>query len=76
MQILNHSKGIRSICIQIGITRKGFEAFECKYEQFERDLKHSKGIHCIRIQIRTIRKRLRKQIGSIQKGFEALEGKH
>ena len=73
MQILNHSKGIRSICIQIGITRKGFEAFECKFEQFERDLKR---IHCIRIQIRTIRKRLRKQIGSIQKGFEALEGKH
>ena len=33
-----HSKGIRSIRMQI---RKGFEAFQCKFEPFKRDSKHS-----------------------------------
>ena len=44
--------------------QKGFEAFECKFEQLERDSKHSnpnsnrlKGIRKIQIQIWTIRKR-------------------
>ena len=49
----------------------GFEAFECKFEAFERDSKRSnansiptKGILSIRMQIRTIRK-----------GLEAFESK-
>ena len=33
----NHSKGIQSIQIQIQTIRKGFESFEWKFEQFERD---------------------------------------
>ena len=48
-----------------------FEAFECKFEPFERDSKHpnsnlndSKGIQSIRMQIQTI-----------QNGFEAFECK-
>ena len=51
--------------MQIRTIRKGFEAFEWKFEPFERDSKHSnpnsnrtKGIRSIRIQIRTIRKGL------------------
>ena len=51
--ISNHSKGIGSVRIQI---RKGFEAFECKFEQFERDTKDSNVIRSVRMQIRTIRK--------------------
>ena len=56
----NHSKGIRSIRMQIRTTRKGFKAFECKFEPLERDSKHSnansnhsKGIRSIRMQILT-----------------------
>ena len=63
MQYSSHSKGIGSIRIQIRTIRNGFEAFECKFEPFQRDLKgsnsnsnHSKGIRSIRMQIRTIRK--------------------
>ena len=77
-EISNHSKGIRSIRIEIWITRKGFEEFECKFEKFEKDAKHlnanpkhpnansnrSKGIRSIRMQMRTNRK-----------GFEAFECK-
>ena len=33
----NHSKGIRSILIQILTIRKGLEAFEIKFEPFEMD---------------------------------------
>ena len=36
-----HSKGIRSIQLQVQSIRKGFEAFECKFEPFKRDSKHS-----------------------------------
>ena len=50
------------------IRRKGLEAFECKFEIFERDSMHSnpstnhlKGIRSIRMQVR--------------KGFEAFESK-
>ena len=57
--------------MQIRTIRNGFEAFECKFEPFERDSKHvnadsnnSKGIRIIQVQIRTI-----------QKGFEAFECK-
>ena len=70
---------IQSVRITI---RKGFEAFEWKFEPFEKDLKHSnansnisKGIRSIRIQIQTIRKgfeELRMQIRTIRKGFEEL----
>ena len=57
----NHSKGIRSIQMQIRTSRsrKEFEAFESKFEHVEKDSKldsnHSKGIWRIRIQILTIR---------------------
>ena len=44
--------------------RKGFKAFECKFEPFERDSKHLKVIRSILIQILTIRE-----------GFEAFESK-
>ena len=43
----NHSKGIRSNRMHIRTIRKGLQAFECKFEPFERDQKNS------RIQIRT-----------------------
>ena len=57
--------------MQIQTIRKGFEAFEWKFESFERDWKrlntnssHSKGIQSIQMQILTIRK-----------GFEAFKWK-
>ena len=57
----NHSKGIRSIWIQILIIQKRLEAFKYKFEPFERDLKlsipnsnHLKGIRSIQMQIQTI----------------------
>ena len=60
---LNHSKGIRSIWMQIRTIQKGFKAFKCKFEMFERDPKYSntnsnysKGIRSIRIYILIIRK--------------------
>ena len=37
----NHSKGIRSIQLQIRTIKKGFIAFECKFEPLKRDSKHS-----------------------------------
>ena len=40
----NHSTGIRSIWIQIWNIRNGLEAFECKFESFERYSKHSNAI--------------------------------
>ena len=33
----NHSKGIRSIQMEILTIRQGFEAFNCKFKPFERD---------------------------------------
>ena len=49
--------------MQIRTIRKGFEAFECNVEPFERDSKrsnansnHSKGIWGVQMQIVTIRK--------------------
>ena len=60
----NHSKSIETI-------RKGFEAFECKFEPFERDSKHSDA-HSNRS--KWIQK-IPIEIGTIQKGFEALECK-
>ena len=57
--------------MQILTVRKGFEAFECKFEPFEKDSKgsnansnHSKGIRSIQLEILTIRK-----------GFKAFECK-
>ena len=35
----NHSKGIRSVRMQILTIRIGFEAFKCKFESFEWDSK-------------------------------------
>ena len=68
---LNPTKRILSIWNQIRTIRKKFEAFECKFEQFERDSKHSnansnhsKGIWSIQMQILTIRR-----------GFEEFESK-
>ena len=37
----NHSKGFRSILMQIRAIQKGLEAFEFKFEPFETDSKHS-----------------------------------
>ena len=58
----NHSKGIRSIRMQIQIIRKKLD-FESKFETFERDSNHSnansnnsKEIQRIGMQIRSIRK--------------------
>ena len=49
--------------MQIRANRKGFVAFECKFEPFERDSKglyansnHSKGNRSIQMEILTIRK--------------------
>ena len=49
--------------MQIGTIQKGFEAFECKFEPFERDSNHSKansihskGILSSRMQILSLRK--------------------
>ena len=57
--------------MQVRAIRKGLEAFEFKFEPFERDSNHSnansnhsKGIRSIEMQIRTT-----------QKGFEALKCK-
>ena len=51
--------------MQIRTIRKGFEAFECKFEEFESDSKysnansnHSKGLQSIRMQILAFRKGL------------------
>ena len=68
---LNHSKGIRSIRIQIRTTWKGFEAFECKFESFERDSKHSNANSNPLNEIQIIWM----QILTVQKGFEPLESK-
>ena len=38
----NHSKGIRSIQMQIRTIQQGFKSFYCKFEPFERNSKHSK----------------------------------
>ena len=68
---LSASNEIRSIRMQILTVRKGFEAFECKFEPLEKDSKnsngnsnHSKGIRSFQMKISTIRK-----------GFEAFEYK-
>ena len=60
----NHSKGIRSIQMQIRTIPQGFKAFESKFESIEKNSKHSKIIRSILNQILTIRK-----------GFEALKWK-
>ena len=36
-----HSKAIRSILIENLTIRKGFQAFECKFEPYEKYSKHS-----------------------------------
>ena len=62
--------------IQIRTIRKGFEAFECKFEPFEIYSKHLnvnsndlKGIRSIRIQIRTIWK----EFEALDRKFEPFE---
>jgi len=62
---------IWSIQIQILTIRKGFEAFECKFEPFKRDSKHSNANSNHWNQIPSIRM----QIQTIQTRFEALEWK-
>ena len=54
--------------MQIRTIQKGFKAFECKFEPFERDSNHSKAIRSILIQILTIRKGIR----SIQKQIRTI----
>ena len=76
---------IRSIEMQIRTTQKGFKAFDCKFEPFERDSKHSnahsnhsKGFRSILMQIRANSKgigSIRIQIRTIGNGFEAFESK-
>ena len=71
--------------MQIRTIRKGLEAFEFKFEPFERDSKHSnansnnsKVIRIIWMQIQTIQKdirNIRMQIRTIRKGFIAFECK-
>ena len=77
--------------MHIRTIRKTFEAFECKFEQFEWDSKHlnvnsnySKKIPSFRNQIRTIRPTSNHSIGiwtiqmeivTIRKGFKASESK-
>ena len=55
--------------MQIQIIRKGFAAFESKFETFERDSKHSNPNWNHLKEIRAIQT----QILTIQKGFEAFE---
>ena len=55
--------------MQIRTIRKGFEAFECKFEPFETDSKHSNANPNHSKEIRTIRM----QILTIRKGFEAFD---
>ena len=50
--------------MQIRTIQKGFKAFECKFQLFEKNSKHSKIIRSILNQIQTI-----------GKGFEAFECK-
>ena len=57
--------------MQILTIRKGFEAFECKFEPFERD---SKGSNENSNQLKGIQS-IRKQILTIRKGFKAFERK-
>ena len=68
--------------MQILTIRRGFEAFEWKFEPLEKDAKHSnansnhsKGIQRIRIQIRAPWQGILMQIGSFLRGFEAIECK-
>ena len=87
----NNLKRFRSIRIPIRIirmliqpTRKRSEAFEFKFEPFERDLKHSspnskhsKGIWSTRMQILTIRKgfeAFESKFEPLERTFEAFEG--
>ena len=80
----NHSKRIRSIRIQIRTnskriwmliqhqtTRKGFEAFNSKFEPLESDSKHSNANSNHSKEIRSIGM----QIPTIRKGFKAFESK-
>ena len=80
---VNRSKDIRGIRMQNLTIRKGFEAFECKFEQSERQSKllkpnsnQSTEIRSVEIQIRTIRKGFKpfqcKNL-TIRTGFEAFE---
>ena len=85
----NHSNEIRSFRMRMLTVWKAFEAFECKFEAFERDSKHSnvnskhsKGIRSIRMEILPIWTKFEAfeclfeafyQIVTIRNGFEALE---
>ena len=57
--------------MQIRTIRKGFEAFECKFEPFERDSKHSNANSNNSNQIWSIQM----QIRNLQTRFEAFERK-
>ena len=68
--------------MQILTIRKGFEAFEYKFEPFERDSKHlnansnhSKGFRSIRMQIVTIRTKFEDGKQEWKGEFEAFECK-
>ena len=63
IQILTIRKGFEAFESDSKYLKKGFKAFEWKFETFERDSKHSnpnsnysKGTRSIRMQIQTIRK--------------------
>ena len=73
----NHSKGIRSLPMQIQTIKKAFKTFESKFEPYKRDSRnsnqksnHSKGIQSIRQQIRTLQTRF-KPFESKFKPFES-----
>ena len=85
----NHFNQTRSIRMQILTIRKGFKAFECKFEPFEPNFKDLNAILNIRMQILIVRKGFEafecnfepfepnlkhsNQILTIQKGLEAIE---
>ena len=65
--------------MQIRTIRKGFEAFECKFESFERDMKHSnanfnhsKGIRRIRIEIQTTQSKRSNENSNHSKGIQSI----
>ena len=81
----NHSKGIRTIQMQIRSITKGIEAFKSTLETLERDSNHSnvnsnhsKGMWSIQIKFSNHLKGIRSiqmQILTIRKGFEVFKCK-
>ena len=63
--------------MEIRTIQKGFEAFETKFEPFERDSKHSKGFEAFEWKFEPLERirSIRMEIRTIRKGFEAFEWK-